>query len=167
MAHVEEDRSLHQIDLSCTHCNVRMIEHQVPGSRVRYFRCDSCRRCFASSYAEVLTADAKVRTSRGEASGEQRQRFEGVKAKMERWIACLDEQDPYRALGVSPRDPVEAIRARYRELALRRHPDRGGSPDQMRELNQAYERILSHLDQQSSTETALPVQVAALPARRR
>ncbi len=47
-------------------------------------------------------------------------------------------------LGVSPSDSPEVVRARFRELALERHPDRGGSEAKMRELNLAYEKILRH-----------------------
>ena len=36
---------------------------------------------------------------------------------------------------------LDWLRDRYRELASRHHPDHGGDPARMREVNQAYERI--------------------------
>ncbi len=64
--------------------------------------------------------------------------------------------DPhYAILGASPSDSIEVIRRKYRELALRWHPDRvqarGGSPEairhaqeKFRQIAEAYERILEN-----------------------
>jgi len=74
-------------------------------------------------------------------------------------------------LGVSPLDSPDTVRTRYRELALERHPDRGGSAEKMRELNDAYERILRH--RQRKREETLAQRklseesVVSLPARSR
>jgi curved DNA-binding protein CbpA len=74
-------------------------------------------------------------------------------------------------LGVSPLDSPEAVRTRYRELALERHPDRGGSEEKMRELNDAYERILRHRQRKKEEALAQRKLVedseVSLPARSR
>jgi DnaJ-domain-containing protein 1 len=67
--------------------------------------------------------------------------------RLRAWLRSLDRQDPYRELGVSPLDSEATIRERYRELARRYHPDRGGDAEAMRRLNAAYERVLTHREQ--------------------
>lgn len=47
--------------------------------------------------------------------------------------------DPWQTLGVRPNAPAVEVRAAYRALALRHHPDAGGSDEAMAELNRAYE----------------------------
>jgi hypothetical protein len=162
-------RTLENVEVECTWCGVRMTAQA--GAREKYFRCGSCHRWVSSTYSYVFQADVKMRTHPVRERPESEARFVEVKDKLERWLAALDDQDPYRLLGVSPLDSPEVVRARYRELALERHPDRGGSVEQMRELNLAYERILRH--RQRKRLEALEAGVApvrassSLPARGR
>jgi hypothetical protein len=152
------------IAVECTHCRVALSEHSGNDSRIRYFRCPSCRRWFSSMYAEIFRADAKVRFVGGRAGDHEDDDFAAVKKRLEAWLAQLDSQDPYRVLGMSPNDSVESIKTRYRQLALERHPDRGGSVEGMKELNLAYGRIASRAAQRrpdceadDSTSSARPV----------
>jgi len=46
-------------------------------------------------------------------------------------------------LGVPPSASEETVRARFKELALQHHPDRGGDPETMRRLILAYDQIRS------------------------
>jgi hypothetical protein len=151
------EQTFHAVE--CTHCRRRMTEHRGSGGRVQYFRCGSCHRWMSSSYAEVLAGDAAFQKRDDDAPDEK---FEAVKNRLELWLAALDKQDPYRVLGVSPYDTAEAIKKRYRELALEKHPDRGGSADAMRELNAAYEQVTRHRERAGVTGEAVPAQ-AALP----
>lgn len=48
----------------------------------------------------------------------------------------------YDILGVSEHDSVEHIKKRYRVLAMKNHPDRGGDSVKFQEIKQAYEEIL-------------------------
>lgn len=142
--------ALEDVEVECTHCGVRMTTHLGSGARVRYFRCASCHRWVSSSYTDVFRADAKVRTHPKVAEPPRGEPFDAVKARLERWLTALEDQDPYRTLGVSPLDPPEKIHARYHELALAAHPDRGGSAERMRDLNLAYERITVHAQKRRS-----------------
>jgi len=133
--------------VECTHCGVAMNERSGVASQVRYFRCPSCRRWFTSMYAEIFRSDAKIRVLGGRAEAPRDSDFDAVKQRLEQWLTQLESQDPYRVLGISPRDSAENIKSRYRQLALERHPDRGGSLESMKELNLAYGRIASREDQ--------------------
>jgi len=50
-------------------------------------------------------------------------------------------RDPYEVLGVRPDAPMEVVRASYKALAGTAHPDKGGSEEGMKELNDALERV--------------------------
>lgn len=103
-----------------------------------YWSCPRCARTWSSCYPEALQRrDAPRRATAGDAG------FEEVKRRLEAWLRRLDEQDPWFVLGVRPDAPLDAIRARYRELALAHHPDRGGDPAQMRRIARAWDRIRS------------------------
>ncbi len=145
--------TLEDVDVECTHCKVAMTSQRAPGSFVRYFHCSGCHRWVSSTYTEVFKSDAKVRThKRGEGAGFAA--FNQVKDRLERWLNALDDQDPYRTLGVSPMESADRIRERYRELALKNHPDRGGSVEAMRKINDAYERTIAHRERRQAEALA-------------
>ncbi|HYH99671.1 J domain-containing protein [Hyalangium sp.] len=146
-------QTLENVEVECTHCGVRMTLHEGSGRRVRYFRCGSCHRWVSSIYTEIFRSDAKLRTHPVKDTSAEDASFIQVKDRLERWLAEVEGKDPYHVLGVSPLDSLEAVRTRYHELAMERHPDRGGSVERMRELNDAYERILRH--RQRKKEEAL------------
>ncbi len=50
----------------------------------------------------------------------------------------MDASDHYRTLQVDPEAEFEVIRAAYRALAAKNHPDLGGSPERMTALNAAW-----------------------------
>ena len=142
----------------CTHCQVRMTEHRGSGGRVQYFHCGQCQRWVSSTYADVVRSDSKFQARDSESAAAREGEFAGVKDRLERWLKNLDDRDPYQVLGVSPRANSDEVRHRYREQALRHHPDRGGSPEHMAELNRAYEQVLQHRETQP--RLALPAQGA-------
>lgn len=49
----------------------------------------------------------------------------------------------YQLFSLSPDASTDELRAQYRKLSLTHHPDRGGSTQQMAQLNEAY-RVLSN-----------------------
>jgi curved DNA-binding protein CbpA len=73
-------------------------------------------------------------------------------------------RDPYRVLQVDPAAEPEVVRAAYRALALKYHPDvRTGSQDRMAALNQAWcilrdPTLRSELDGARATAQAKPEQ---------
>jgi hypothetical protein len=151
--------ALEGVEVECTHCGIRMTTHLGSSAQVRYFRCASCHRWVSSMYTDVLRADAKVRTHAIVDEPVRAPQFDAVKSRLDRWLSALEDQDPYRALGVSPLDSPEKIRDRYRELALSAHPDRGGTVERMRDLNLAYERITGHRERRRTE--ALEAGIAA------
>jgi len=142
--------ALEDKDVECTHCKTKMTSHLGSGRTVRYFNCTSCQRWVSSSYTEVFRADGKVRTRPQEPAAKTS--FDQVKDRLDRWLAAVEDQDPYRTLGVSPMDPGDRIREAYRELAIANHPDRGGSPEKMRQINEAYEKIHFHRERRKQEQ---------------
>lgn len=134
--------TLDTVDVECTFCHVAMTRHDGQNPTVRYFHCPSCHRWVTSMYSEVFTSDAKVRTRAP--TGDTRTPFAMVRDRLEKWLKSLDRDDPYRLLGLTPADGPERIRERYLQLARQHHPDLGGNAEQMRALNDAYERVLEH-----------------------
>ena len=53
----------------------------------------------------------------------------------------MDTQDLYKTLQVDSEAEVDVIRAAYRVLAARHHPDVGGSAQQMSAINQAWNTL--------------------------
>lgn len=51
-------------------------------------------------------------------------------------------KNPYTILGVTEEDSLDVIKKRYRVLAMRNHPDRGGDSTVFSEIKQAYEAIM-------------------------
>ena len=125
--------------LHCELCSQAMSAHNPATSSIRYFHCAGCGRWVASSYREDLLRGGTTRSAVASREGEAE--FERVKQKMALWMERLDQADPFHVLGVSPSAPEESIHARFRELALQHHPDRGGDPARMRRILGAYETI--------------------------
>jgi len=49
--------------------------------------------------------------------------------------------DPYRVLGVAKTDDADTVKKAYRKLARKLHPDRGGDPEKLKQVNAAYEIV--------------------------
>lgn len=149
--------------MECRACGVAMTAHVGGGGTMKYFRCPRCRRWISSTYADVLRSDSKFQARPAGAPQKSNADFEAVKSRLERWLSSLDDQDPYRLLGVSPMDSEVRVKTRYRELAMQSHPDRGGNAERMRALNLAYERILQHRARRESEAAKQPALVAVAP----
>lgn len=66
--------------------------------------------------------------------------------------------DPYKVLGVSPNATDDEIKAAYRELAKKYHPDNySGSPladlagEKMKEINEAYDQVVAERKRQKKS----------------
>ncbi len=134
--------TVEELEMECTHCKVRMTSSSGGGGTIRYYRCPGCSRWTSSVYSEVLRADTKMRRAR-EAAAEV-VNVGPVKERLARWLASLTVGVPYRELGASPGCSNAELRARYLALARVHHPDRGGRADDMRRINDAYEKVLAH-----------------------
>jgi DnaJ-domain-containing protein 1 len=56
--------------------------------------------------------------------------------------SALERQQALRVLGLPPNATPLQIKRRYRALAKRHHPDRGGDPKQMQRIISAYELLM-------------------------
>lgn len=66
--------------------------------------------------------------------GSMEQAFAGYRA-----LAAIGERKPWwQVLGFKDRPAAVAARAKYEELMLQHHPDRGGNPNQAAEVNAAW-----------------------------
>jgi hypothetical protein len=77
----------------------------------------------------------------------------------------VEDRDYYRVLQVEPTATSEEIKAAYRRLALRYHPDlakNDPAPEQMRKLNEAYE-ILGDADKRAQYDLERRVQAETVP----
>jgi len=52
-----------------------------------------------------------------------------------------DDEMSYQLLGLTPSATQAEIREAYRRKAKQHHPDKGGDPDMMRALTEAYRRL--------------------------
>lgn len=138
--------TLEDVDVECTQCGVRMTSHVGSGGQIRYFHCPSCSRWTTSVYTEVLRADTKMRSRRAGAP-DPSPVMGSVKERLESWLQSLSGSDPYRTLGVTPSVSDVGLRERYLALARTHHPDKGGEAEQMRRINDAYERVLGLREQ--------------------
>ena len=59
-------------------------------------------------------------------------------------------QDSFQFFGLTYPIDLNALRERYRQLALNYHPDKGGSLEMMQRLNTAYRRISDYLRQKET-----------------
>jgi DnaJ-class molecular chaperone len=55
-------------------------------------------------------------------------------------------EDPYKILGISPDATEEQVKKAYKTMAKKHHPDKGGTVEKMKEINQAYSDILKGSD---------------------
>jgi curved DNA-binding protein CbpA len=56
--------------------------------------------------------------------------------------AILERQQALAVLGLPPNATSQQIKRRYRALAKRHHPDRGGDPRQMQRIIAAYDFLM-------------------------
>lgn len=86
-------------------------------------------------------------------------------------------KDYYKVLGVSPGAPTEVIRAAYRALMKKHHPDVGGDPERAKEIEEAYRNLALALEpsfpgtlyarSQQETAVAHGAQIVPAPTRGR
>ena len=77
----------------------------------------------------------------------------------------------YAVLGVTENASRREIERLYRRLAQRKHPDRGGSEEEMKALNEAYQvlrddAVRNDYDHQRRKRPSRPVRVRSAPAAR-
>ncbi len=151
-------------EFDCRQCGLPLTLVQSGKSPVGYYRCPRCDRQIASSYGEALRHAARPHaTETDRAKAELREsETSNVRAKLDRWLAKAEGNDPFLVLGLRTTASLPEARERFHELALQHHPDRGGNAEQMRRLIEAYDLVRDRLSK-TARATPLPVQS---PARR-
>jgi hypothetical protein len=96
--------------------------------------CDRWTR-LADNLAAVAAHVEAVRGTMRWGCGDVLQAFAGYKALP----AMGAKRAWWEIMGIDRNAPAAQIKARFRELAERHHPDRGGNPNQMAEISAAYE----------------------------
>jgi hypothetical protein len=139
-----------------------MSSHVGSSGTIRYFHCPSCSRWTTSMYTEVLRADTKMRARKSPVAAAPAPapvRGSSVKERLESWLQSISGNDPYKTLGVIPSISDAGLRERYLALARTHHPDRGGSADDMRKINEAYEQVLAQREQNRASlrPTGIPL----------
>jgi len=56
--------------------------------------------------------------------------------------SALDPNDPYSILDIPANSPNWLVKLAYRERAKKAHPDVGGSDEEMKRVNDAFEKIM-------------------------
>lgn len=74
-----------------------------------------------------------------EASGNQDASIHSRLQKAERKLKLSKSKDYYKVLGVSKTADDKTIKKAYRQKAREHHPDKGGSPEKMAEINEAFD----------------------------
>lgn len=67
---------------------------------------------------------------------------EQERLKADPGLELVEKVAAFHLLGVSPSASKEEVKGAYKELALQRHPDKGGSTDSMQILNAAFTLIM-------------------------
>ena len=65
------------------------------------------------------------------------------------FTALPSPEQPFQILGVSADASMEEIKDAHRRLAMKHHPDRGGSNEEMARINAAYEAMVENLERRS------------------
>lgn len=77
-------------------------------------------------------------------------------------MSFSDGDNYYAILGAGRTASQDEIERLYKSLAKQHHPDRGGDPDRMKAINEAY-RVLGNADTRRLYDSQLPESVDALP----
>lgn len=108
------------------------------------FACDKFTKVYDNLYAITLTIEALRGIKRWGSSDMMERSFTGF-AALPPPMATKPKRPWYQVLGYDhPCASITLVDIAYKELAMKLHPDRGGSAEAMAELNNAREEGLKH-----------------------
>lgn len=105
--------------------------------RQQCFACDKYDKVWKNMRAIQKTIEALRGIERWGSSDMLDRAFTGFAA-----LPAPRKRPWWEVMGMNGSESKEAIKARYRELAKRLHPDTGGSADQFADLNEAYQTAI-------------------------
>ncbi len=130
------------------------VRRRLPGATIRYLRDGKWQNvsCYskwdrATNLRQIFLFLDRIRKS--EKVGIQ---YEGLSFTTE--VARVSSESPerekkevlldaYDFLGVSPDDPLGLIKDIYRKKSMHYHPDKGGTDEKFKQLNEAYNMIMA------------------------
>lgn len=114
-----------------------VVKFRLPGGRAIVMPCDRYTQREQNLAAIAATIQAKRAIER-HGVGSMEREFEGYAALP---ASVPTKRPPHEVLGVAPDAPQEVVRAAYKALALKHHPDRGGDPAAFHEIRQAMDDL--------------------------
>ena len=112
------------------------------GKEARCIAVDKYRRVADNLAAIAATLDAMRAIDRHGGAEILDRAFTG-------FTALPSPEQPFQILGVSADASMEEIKDAHRRLAMKHHPDRGGSNEEMARINAAYEAMVENLERRS------------------
>lgn len=125
---------------------------RLPGARVRYMRNGQWQEVACYGFANRATnlRQCFLLLDRLRVAEQHGVQYQGLTFTKE--IATTTGEsarreslmDAYDILGVNPDDPVDLIKDVFRRKSMYYHPDRGGTDEKFKRLNQAFELIMKN-----------------------
>lgn len=118
----------------------------------KMFEEDKFRREQAASYEQVQERLAREKARKEKEINEQQ-----AIADMQAQQAAHEQNRLMQFIGLDPRQPIseESIKRAYRQQAMVRHPDQGGSMEEFHELNNVYRALMGSFASMSNDEQAV------------
>ena len=115
----------------------------------KMFEEDRFRREQAATYLQV-----QDNLRRENARKEQEINDQKAAAEMHAQQAAHEQNRLMQIMGIDPRHPIseERIKQAYRQQAMVRHPDQGGSMEEFHELNNVYRALMSSIGSMEENE---------------
>ncbi|PWN37042.1 TPR-like protein [Meira miltonrushii] len=130
--HCRAHTELEEIKKAMPYCN-KVLERDEDNRYGRVAR--------AEQHMEADEFEEAVRDLRKafEASNKQDQKIHAKLQKAEKKLKLSKSKDYYKVLGVPKNVDEKALKKAYRAKARENHPDKGGSPEKMAEINEAFD----------------------------
>jgi len=117
----------------------------------KMFEEDKFRREQAASYEQVQERIAREKIRKEKEISDQQ-----AAADMQAQQAAHEQNRLMQFIGLDPRQPIseESIKRAYRQQAMVRHPDQGGTMEEFHELNNVYRTLMSTFASMGNDEQA-------------
>ena len=125
--------------LACRRCGEQLAASRAEGSLVTYYRCNCCGTTGTTADPVALRSVARAVDEAPAATDDAE--IDEWRRRLDAFNAHADQTDPYQRLGLPPSATLGEARERFHELAMERHPDRGGEAEALGAIVDAFDRI--------------------------